>query len=199
MPPPRSVLAKDLAPMPSASEPRLAFEAPILEMEARLSEMEVHYARNRFDGRPDQDRRADPPPASRAGRAEARNLFAPGSLAGRAGLAASESAPDPRLHRVALRAVRRAARRPRRRRRQGDRDRSGAPRRVQDDVHRPPEGQGPGRADRMPLRLRPSRRLSQGAGQDAAGGEVPPADRHVHRHPRGLSRASPPRSGARRP
>ena len=33
--------------MPSPSEPRLAFEAPIHEMEARLTEMEVLYAKNR--------------------------------------------------------------------------------------------------------------------------------------------------------
>jgi acetyl-CoA carboxylase carboxyl transferase subunit alpha len=36
--------------MPSASEPRLAFEAPIHEMEVRLSEMETRYARNRSTG-----------------------------------------------------------------------------------------------------------------------------------------------------
>ncbi len=45
-----TVSAKDLAPMPSASEPRLAFEAPIHEMESRLSEMEAQYARNRSTG-----------------------------------------------------------------------------------------------------------------------------------------------------
>ncbi|MGP0063347.1 MAG: acetyl-CoA carboxylase carboxyltransferase subunit alpha [Isosphaeraceae bacterium] len=36
--------------MPSPSEPRLAFEAPIHEMETRLSEMETQYARNRTAG-----------------------------------------------------------------------------------------------------------------------------------------------------
>ncbi len=36
--------------MPSASEPRLAFEAPIHEMELRLSDMESQYARNRTSG-----------------------------------------------------------------------------------------------------------------------------------------------------
>ena len=36
--------------MPSASEPRLAFEAPIYEMEARLAEMEAQYAKNRAGG-----------------------------------------------------------------------------------------------------------------------------------------------------
>jgi acetyl-CoA carboxylase carboxyl transferase subunit alpha len=36
--------------MPSASEPRLAFEAPIYEMEARLAEMEVQYAKSRAGG-----------------------------------------------------------------------------------------------------------------------------------------------------
>jgi acetyl-CoA carboxylase carboxyl transferase subunit alpha len=43
-------LAKDLAPMPSGSEQRLAFEAPIYEMEARLSDMEAQYAKNRSSG-----------------------------------------------------------------------------------------------------------------------------------------------------
>src|SRR5262245_36291482 len=45
---------KDHAPMPSASEPRLAFEAPILEMEARLAELEAQYAKNRGAGDPTQ-------------------------------------------------------------------------------------------------------------------------------------------------
>ncbi|MFI5457383.1 MAG: acetyl-CoA carboxylase carboxyltransferase subunit alpha [Isosphaerales bacterium] len=36
--------------MRSASEPRLSFEVPIYEMEARLSEMEVHYSKNRASG-----------------------------------------------------------------------------------------------------------------------------------------------------
>jgi acetyl-CoA carboxylase carboxyl transferase subunit alpha len=36
--------------MPSASEPRLAFEAPILEMEARLADLETHYAKHRGAG-----------------------------------------------------------------------------------------------------------------------------------------------------
>ncbi len=36
--------------MPSASEQRLAFEAPIHEMELRLSDMESQYARNRTSG-----------------------------------------------------------------------------------------------------------------------------------------------------
>jgi acetyl-CoA carboxylase carboxyl transferase subunit alpha len=43
-------MAKDLSPMRKASEPRLAFEAPIYEMETRLSEMEAEYARNRATG-----------------------------------------------------------------------------------------------------------------------------------------------------
>ena len=43
-------MAKDPAPMPSANEPRLAFEAPIHEMEARLGEMEAQYAKNRAGG-----------------------------------------------------------------------------------------------------------------------------------------------------
>jgi acetyl-CoA carboxylase carboxyl transferase subunit alpha len=36
--------------MPSASEPRLAFEAPIYEMEARLADMEAQYAKSRAGG-----------------------------------------------------------------------------------------------------------------------------------------------------
>ena len=42
-------MAEDPAPMRS-SERRLAFEAPIYEMEARLSEMELQYAKNRAVG-----------------------------------------------------------------------------------------------------------------------------------------------------
>jgi acetyl-CoA carboxylase carboxyl transferase subunit alpha len=44
------VMAKDLAPMRSPSEPRLLFEAPIYEMENRLSEMEDQYAKDRAGG-----------------------------------------------------------------------------------------------------------------------------------------------------
>jgi acetyl-CoA carboxylase carboxyl transferase subunit alpha len=40
-------LAKDLAFMPSPSEQRLSFEAPIYEMETRLGEMETQYSKNR--------------------------------------------------------------------------------------------------------------------------------------------------------
>jgi len=43
-------MAEDPAPMRSANEPRLSFEAPIYEMEARLGEMEVQYAKNRTLG-----------------------------------------------------------------------------------------------------------------------------------------------------
>ena len=57
--------------MPSPSEHRLPFEAPIYEMEARLAEMEAQYAKNRAGGRHLEDRRADPPPPPRAGRPEA--------------------------------------------------------------------------------------------------------------------------------
>ena len=63
----------------------------------------------------------------------------------------------------------------------------GPPRRPQGHVRRPPEGEEPRRADGLQLRLRPPRRLSQGAGEDAAGRQVRPADRHVHRHARRLS------------
>jgi acetyl-CoA carboxylase carboxyl transferase subunit alpha len=40
-------MAEDPAPMRIANEPRLPFEAPIYEMEARLAEMEGQYAKNR--------------------------------------------------------------------------------------------------------------------------------------------------------
>jgi acetyl-CoA carboxylase carboxyl transferase subunit alpha len=40
-------MAEDPAPMRSSSDSRLAFEAPIFEMEARLAEMEGQYAKNR--------------------------------------------------------------------------------------------------------------------------------------------------------
>src|SRR6516162_10896703 len=43
-------MAKDFAPMRSPSEPRLPFEAPIYEMENRLSEMEAQYAKDRATG-----------------------------------------------------------------------------------------------------------------------------------------------------
>jgi acetyl-CoA carboxylase carboxyl transferase subunit alpha len=43
-------MAQDSPPSRSPSEPRLAFEAPIYEMEARLSELEAHYAKNRTGG-----------------------------------------------------------------------------------------------------------------------------------------------------
>jgi acetyl-CoA carboxylase carboxyl transferase subunit alpha len=43
-------MAKDLSHTRSPSEPRLAFEAPIYETEARLSEMEAEYAKNRALG-----------------------------------------------------------------------------------------------------------------------------------------------------
>jgi acetyl-CoA carboxylase carboxyl transferase subunit alpha len=43
-------MVKDHAPMPSASEPRLSFEAPIQAVEARLSDMESQYAKDRTAG-----------------------------------------------------------------------------------------------------------------------------------------------------
>jgi hypothetical protein len=42
-----AALAKDLVFMPSPSEQRLSFEAPIYEVEARLGEMETQYSKNR--------------------------------------------------------------------------------------------------------------------------------------------------------
>ena len=185
--PRRSVLAKDHAPMPSASEPRLAFEAPIHEMEVRLSEMEVQYARNRSTG--DTTKIAE----------QIRRL--------RRELAALKREIYSHLDPWQIVQVSRHQDRPQTRdyidllfeqfvELHGDRavgdDKAivtgpGPPRRAQDHVHRPPEGEEPGRADRLPLRLRPPGGLSQGAGQDAAGREVPPADRLVHRHARGLS------------
>jgi acetyl-CoA carboxylase carboxyl transferase subunit alpha len=43
-------MAQDPPPSRSPSEPRLAFEAPIFEMEERLTQMETHYAKNRAAG-----------------------------------------------------------------------------------------------------------------------------------------------------
>jgi acetyl-CoA carboxylase carboxyl transferase subunit alpha len=48
------VLAKDLAFMPSPTEHRLPFEAPIYEMEARLAELEAQYSKSRVTGEPSQ-------------------------------------------------------------------------------------------------------------------------------------------------
>jgi acetyl-CoA carboxylase carboxyl transferase subunit alpha len=45
-------MANEPAPMRSASEPRLSFEAPIYDMELRLGEMEVQYSKNRAGGDP---------------------------------------------------------------------------------------------------------------------------------------------------
>ena len=149
--------------MQSPSEHRLPFEAPIYEMEARLAEMEAQYAKNKTVGRRRGVRRTDPPPPPRARRAEADDLRQPRSLPDRPGLATPPPPPDPRLHRADLRPVHRAARRPRHRRRQGRRHRAGPPGRPEGDVRRPPEGQEPGRADRLQLRLRPPRGLPQGA------------------------------------
>ena len=93
-------MAKDPALMRSANETRLSFEAPIYEMEARLGEMEVQYAKNRTGGDHDQDRRADPPASPRAGRAQARDLFEPRPLANRSGVAAPAAPANPRLSRA---------------------------------------------------------------------------------------------------
>jgi acetyl-CoA carboxylase carboxyl transferase subunit alpha len=43
-------MVKDHAPMRSASEPRLSFEAPIHDMQVRLSDLEAQYAKNRTAG-----------------------------------------------------------------------------------------------------------------------------------------------------
>ena len=64
-------MAQESTPSRNPSEPRLAFEAPIYEMEARLSELEAHYAKNRSWGRFSQNRRADSPAQTRTGRAQA--------------------------------------------------------------------------------------------------------------------------------
>ena len=48
------------------------------------------------------------------------------------------------------------------------------------------------------LRLRPARRLSQGAARDAAGAEVQPPDRRLHRHAGGVSRRRVGRARRRR-
>ena len=44
-------------------------------------------------------------------------------------------------------------------------------------------GEDDRRAERVQLRLRPPRGISQGPGQDADGGQVRPADHQLHRHP----------------
>ncbi len=180
-------MAQDPPPSRSPSEPRLPFETPIYEMEARLSELEAHYAKNRAGGDSAQDRRTDPPAQARAGCAEARNLLSPRALADRPGLAPPAAAANSRLHRADLRAVPRAARRPRLGRRQGDRHRTGPPRRHQGHVHRPSKGQKPRRAQEMQLRLCSPRGLSQGTRQDAARREIRPADHLLHRYAGRLS------------
>ena len=180
-------MAKDPAPMRTANETRLSFEAPIYEMEARLGEMEVQYAKNRAAGDTtkiaEQIRRLRRELAA----AQARDLFQSRPLANCSGFATPAAPPDPRLPRSDLRAVSRAARRPRLWRRPGDRHGPCPPRRHQGDVRRPPEGEEPRRAQGLPLRLRPPRGLSQGPQEDAAGRQVWAADHLVHRHARRLS------------
>ena len=92
-------------------EPRLAFEAPIHEMEIRLVDMESQYAKNRTGG--DTTRIAEQIRRLRRELAalEARDLFEPRPLADRPGLSPPEPAADTRLHRTDLRAVRGTARR----------------------------------------------------------------------------------------
>ena len=126
------------------------------------AEMEAQYAKNRAGGDvakiAEQIRRLRRELAGLK-----RTIYSqPRPLADRPGLPAPAAAPDPRLPRPDLRPVPRAARRPRHRRRQGDRHRPRPPRRHEGHVHRPPEGEEPGRADRLQLRLRPPRGLPQG-------------------------------------
>ena len=82
--------------------------------------------------------------------------------------------------------LRRAARRPPLRRRPRHRLRPRATTRPAGLHHRPPEGPRHQAEDLPQLRLRAPGGLSQGAARDAAGAEVQPADRRVHRHAGGV-------------
>ena len=183
-----AALAKDLASMPSPSEQRLAFEAPIHEMEARLAEMEAQYAKNRSAG--DTTKIAE----------QIRRL--------RRELAALKREIYSHLDPWQIVQVSRHQQRPQTRdyidlvfeqflELHGDRAIGDDKAIVTGLAHLddmkvmfigPPEGQEPGRAHRLPLRLRPPGGLSQGPAQDAVGRQVRPADHHVHRHARRLSR-----------
>ena len=102
-----------------------------------------------------------------------------------------------RLPRIGLRGIRRAARRQDFRRRSGDPHRLGQARRLQGAGCRPSKGQDAQGTEPLQLRLRPSRGLPQGDGQDAPGGEVPHAGHLFDRHAAGPIRASAPKSAAR--
>ena len=183
--------------MRSANETRLSFEAPIHEMEARLGEMEAQYAKNRAAG--DSTKIAEQIRRLRrelaALKREIYSNLDPWQIVQ---VSRHQQRPaDPRLSRLDLRAVPRAARRPRLRRRPGDRHRPGSSRRPQGDVRRPSEREEPGRAQGLPFRLCPSRGLSQGTQEDAAG-RPSSACRSSRSSTRpGPIRESPPRSAAR--
>ena len=163
--------------MASPNRYRLPFEAPIHEMEARLAEPSSRHADARAGHAPEAAALSEQIRRERRELAEpqAHDLRQPRPLADRPGLAVRRPPADPRLPEPDLRPVRRASRRPRRRRRPGDRHRLRPPRRPEGHVHRPPEGEDPGRAPGVQLRLRPPRGLPQGPPQDEDGRQVPPA------------------------
>ena len=185
-PPPAPRIRQRTTPfMASTSDDRLPFEAPIYEMEVRLTEMEALYARTRA---------GEEAPKTQAA-AQIRGL--------RRELANLKRTIYANLEPWQTVMVSRHRNRPQTRdyielifdqfvELHGDRaigdDQAvvtglAHARRDEGDVHRPPEGEDDRRAERVQLRLRPPRGLPQGPGQDAAGGQVRPADRQLHRHP----------------
>ena len=170
---------------------RLAFEQPIHALEQRIAELEVDRNEVARAARPDS--RAPP----RARRHHAPHLQPARPVGDGAGRPPSRSADVHRLPRPRVRRVRRAARRQVLRRRPRAAHRLRQARSLQGAGRRPSQRQDPQRTQRVLLRLRPSRRLSQGDGQDAAGRQVQPADHLPDRHARRVSRASAPKSAAR--
>ncbi len=165
----------------AGSDHRLSFERPIYELEARLEKL---------------DTKTEPTPEVRNEirrlrrelvETEEADLRQPQAVGDGRGRPAPRPAHDHRLPRIGLRGVRRAARRQVLRRRSGDPHRLGQARRLQGAGRRPSEGQDAQGTQPLQLRLRPSRGLPQGDGQDAAGGQVPHAGDLPDRHRRGLS------------
>ena len=161
---------------------RLAFEQPIHALEQRIAELEATEAKS-----------PELHDEIRALRRELADTIAPHlqparSLGNRPGRPPSRSADVHRLPRPGVRRVRRAPRRQvlRRRPRAPHRLRQARP--LQGPGRRPPQRQNPQRTQRVLLRLRPSRRLPQGDGQDEAGRQVRAADHLPDRHARRLSR-----------
>ncbi len=97
-----------------------------------------------------------------------------------------------------FRGFRRAARRPGHRRRPGHSHRLRPPGRFPRHAHRPHERADDAGTPLLLLRMRASGRVSQGAAAHEDGGQIPPADHLLDRHPRRVSRASAPRNADRR-